>query len=140
MELIKVSCFDAPLEYAPGHLGDVIYLQSNNLSLSALLSPHLQFTSALPLPVFAVIRYFTELLQHRLYSRQASCDTAAVFNQGRVGLVILCIQPNSYFIHVVGHWRRNRCCIMKQWHLMLFLKPWPRDINSITDTCKLFSV
>lgn len=49
------------LEHAPGHLGDVIYLQSNNLSLSALPSPHLQSLAALPCCLFLLL---SDILQN----------------------------------------------------------------------------
>lgn len=90
------------LEHAPGHLGDVIYLQSNSLvTVSTSLSSLTVHSSTPLLPVFAVIGHFTESLPHRYYSGEASCDTVAVFSIKGGSQYTDCIAVFVHFIHAV---------------------------------------
>lgn len=92
MKLIEVSCFGAPLNM-PRDIRGCYLLTVQQFSLSALPSPHLQQPS--PLPVFAVIRYFTVSLHHSYYSRQASCDASRVFNQERI--TVFCLHSCAFY-------------------------------------------
>lgn len=78
----EINCgfmLHSPLEHGPRHLGDIFYLQSNNLSSSALLSLHSQplcCSPFLPLPDVSA-----GYLRQRFYSRGSVWYSSSGFNQ-----------------------------------------------------------
>lgn len=128
------------LEHAPGHLGDVIYLQSNNPTLSALPSPHLQSAAALPCYLFLLL---SDILQNRCNTDITVDKPPAILQQCFQSMEEVSILIAQLFLLLLFYsccYTLNWCRIMKQSQPMLSLKPQFRDIHGITYTCKMFSV